>query len=140
MSGEELTFDYQFERFGNKKQRCLCGSKNCCEWIGGKPKKQEERVVRLNHLELFDRYLIFKGNFVVHRATSTSPRVVHVHLMPTYPYLRYLRAKILVGQITRGPQTQRPSSHPHQCNRLLCGVDLLKRSYFENGKRRYKGQ
>jgi histone-lysine N-methyltransferase SETD2 len=48
MEGEELTFDYQFERFGSKKQRCLCGAKNCCIWIGGKPKKleAEERLVR----------------------------------------------------------------------------------------------
>lgn len=46
LEGEELTFDYQFERFGSKKQKCLCGSANCCQWIGGKIEKPREPTVR----------------------------------------------------------------------------------------------
>jgi hypothetical protein len=54
--GEELTFDYQFERFSHKKQRCLCGAANCSKYLGSKPKpkdgekkrvkKQEDDVIR----------------------------------------------------------------------------------------------
>lgn len=39
--GEELTFDYQFERFSHKKQRCLCGASNCSKWLGSKPKPKD---------------------------------------------------------------------------------------------------
>lgn len=39
--GEELTFDYQFERFSHKKQRCLCGAANCSRYLGSKPKPKD---------------------------------------------------------------------------------------------------
>ena len=34
--GEELTFDYQFQRFGSDAQRCYCGALKCRGFIGGK--------------------------------------------------------------------------------------------------------
>ena len=37
--GQEITFDYQFERFGGKKQKCFCGETNCRGFHGAKPKK-----------------------------------------------------------------------------------------------------
>lgn len=37
--GKEITFDYQFERFGGKKQKCFCGEPNCRGFLGAKPKK-----------------------------------------------------------------------------------------------------
>ncbi|TPX61837.1 histone-lysine N-methyltransferase [Powellomyces hirtus] len=33
--GEELTFDYKFQRYGAKAQECFCGSANCSGYIGG---------------------------------------------------------------------------------------------------------
>ncbi len=33
--GEELTFDYNFERYGDKPMRCYCRSKKCRQFIGG---------------------------------------------------------------------------------------------------------
>lgn len=39
---EELTFDYQFERFGGKKQKCYCGEDNCRGYLGAKPKQSLE--------------------------------------------------------------------------------------------------
>ncbi|KAG1683065.1 Histone-lysine N-methyltransferase SETD2 [Nymphon striatum] len=33
--GEELTFDYQFQRYGRQAQKCLCLSENCRGFIGG---------------------------------------------------------------------------------------------------------
>lgn len=38
VAGTELTFDYQFERFGPKKQKCYCGESNCRGYLGAKPK------------------------------------------------------------------------------------------------------
>merc|ERR1712117_326902 len=39
---EELSFDYNFENFGLKRQKCLCGSKNCRGWLDRTIKKQRE--------------------------------------------------------------------------------------------------
>lgn len=49
-AGEELTFDYQFERFGGKKQRCYCGESNCRGYLGEKPNKVSEA------LKVFENY------------------------------------------------------------------------------------
>lgn len=35
LAGEELTFDYNFERYGDKPMRCFCGSRKCRKFIGG---------------------------------------------------------------------------------------------------------
>uniref|UniRef100_A0AC34FZR3 Histone-lysine N-methyltransferase n=1 Tax=Panagrolaimus sp. ES5 TaxID=591445 RepID=A0AC34FZR3_9BILA len=36
-AGEEIVFDYAFERFGKEAQQCYCGSENCTGFIGSKP-------------------------------------------------------------------------------------------------------
>ena len=36
-AGEEICFDYKFERYGNVAQECFCGAENCKRWIGGEP-------------------------------------------------------------------------------------------------------
>ncbi|CRK86252.1 CLUMA_CG000004, isoform A [Clunio marinus] len=41
-AGTELTFDYQMEFVGNKKDNCLCGSTKCSGLIGEKPTKEIE--------------------------------------------------------------------------------------------------
>lgn len=33
--GDEITFDYQFQRFGERAQKCYCGSANCRNYLGG---------------------------------------------------------------------------------------------------------
>ena len=38
-AGNELTFNYQLEAFGEVKKPCLCGAKNCSGFIGEKPTK-----------------------------------------------------------------------------------------------------
>ncbi len=44
----ELTFDYNFERFGSKKQNCYCESKNCRGYLGAKPKHMEAKSTFVN--------------------------------------------------------------------------------------------
>ncbi|XP_067835011.1 histone-lysine N-methyltransferase SETD2 isoform X2 [Heptranchias perlo] len=34
-AGAELTFDYQFQRYGKEAQKCFCGSTNCRGYLGG---------------------------------------------------------------------------------------------------------
>lgn len=34
-AGEEITFDYQFQRYGRKAQKCYCGTPSCRGYIGG---------------------------------------------------------------------------------------------------------
>lgn len=47
--GEEITFDYQFQRYGKEAQRCWCESDNCRGWIGENPESDEE--ISLENLE-----------------------------------------------------------------------------------------
>ena len=39
--GEEITFDYKYERYGQNAQKCFCGATNCRGWLGGEPEKDE---------------------------------------------------------------------------------------------------
>lgn len=39
--GEEITFDYQYQRYGRDAQRCFCEASNCRGWIGGEPDSDE---------------------------------------------------------------------------------------------------
>ncbi|KAL9881119.1 SET domain containing 2 isoform 1-T6 [Glossina fuscipes fuscipes] len=41
MPGEEITFDYQYQRYGREAQRCYCESANCRGWIGQEPTSDE---------------------------------------------------------------------------------------------------
>ena len=41
-AGEEITFDYQFQRYGKEAQRCYCESANCRGWIGEDPDKEDK--------------------------------------------------------------------------------------------------
>ena len=43
-AGEELTFDYKYERYGNIAQKCYCGSHNCRGWLGGEPKSSDSGI------------------------------------------------------------------------------------------------
>jgi hypothetical protein len=40
-AGEELTFDYKFERYGAIAQQCYCGEPNCKGFIGGSDADEE---------------------------------------------------------------------------------------------------
>ncbi|KAJ3215126.1 histone methyltransferase set2, partial [Clydaea vesicula] len=53
-AGEELTFDYKFDRYGKEAQPCYCGEPNCNGFIGGGNKTadsdddEEEDVVEMD--------------------------------------------------------------------------------------------
>lgn len=40
--GEEITFDYQYQRYGKEAQKCYCEATNCRGWIGENPMEDEE--------------------------------------------------------------------------------------------------
>lgn len=40
--GDEITFDYQYQRYGKEAQKCYCGALNCRGWIGENPLDDEE--------------------------------------------------------------------------------------------------
>ena len=47
MTGEELTYDYNFDPFSAKNvQECRCGSDNCRGVLGPKPKPPVRRASR----------------------------------------------------------------------------------------------
>ncbi|KAF9994769.1 histone methyltransferase set2 [Entomortierella chlamydospora] len=49
--GEELTFDYQFERYGAEAQKCFCGEPNCTGFIGGNKRSSATRLDNYNNLD-----------------------------------------------------------------------------------------
>lgn len=42
-AGEEITFDYQFQRYGKDAQRCYCETSSCRGWIGGDPDSEKSQ-------------------------------------------------------------------------------------------------
>src|SRR5215469_1696047 len=46
-AGEELTFNYNVDRYGADPQPCYCGEPNCTGFIGGRT--QTERATKLSH-------------------------------------------------------------------------------------------
>ncbi|KAF9109112.1 histone methyltransferase set2 [Mortierella sp. AM989] len=52
--GEELTFDYQFERYGAEAQKCYCGELNCTGFIGGNKRSSATRLDNYNLDEVED--------------------------------------------------------------------------------------
>ncbi|CRK99723.1 CLUMA_CG012963, isoform A [Clunio marinus] len=40
--GEEITFDYQYQRYGKEAQKCYCEATNCRGWIGENPLDEAE--------------------------------------------------------------------------------------------------
>lgn len=42
--GEEITFDYQFQRYGKEAQKCYCEAANCRGWIGQAPGEDESEA------------------------------------------------------------------------------------------------
>ncbi|ORZ02031.1 hypothetical protein BCR41DRAFT_313596 [Lobosporangium transversale] len=49
--GEELTFDYQFERYGAEAQKCYCGEPNCTGFIGGNKRSSAARFDNYSNLD-----------------------------------------------------------------------------------------
>ena len=44
--GEEVTYNYQFQSFGEVKERCMCGSKNCTGNFDGVPLESQSDSAR----------------------------------------------------------------------------------------------
>eukprot|EP00983_Pelagomonas_calceolata_P103979 1158973-Pelagomonas_calceolata.AAC.24 len=44
-AGEELTFDYNFERYGDRPMRCYCQSKTCRKFVGGTQDSYDESML-----------------------------------------------------------------------------------------------
>ncbi|KAI9672297.1 MAG: histone methyltransferase set2 [Alyxoria varia] len=49
-AGEELTFNYNVDRYGADAQKCFCGEPNCKKYIGGKT--QTDKVASLSTLTI----------------------------------------------------------------------------------------
>jgi len=80
-AGTELTFDYKFERFGVKKQKCYCGEENCRGYLGEKPKqikkekkKQEVRKV-IEIAPLDKRNIIIDPQISINELLQTTKRI-----------------------------------------------------------------
>lgn len=43
--GEEVTFNYNVDRYGAEPQKCYCGAKNCVGYLGGKTQTEVLRIL-----------------------------------------------------------------------------------------------
>lgn len=43
-AGDEITFDYHFQRYGKEAQKCFCEAPNCRGWIGDTPEEEKEKI------------------------------------------------------------------------------------------------
>ncbi|XP_014210981.1 probable histone-lysine N-methyltransferase CG1716 isoform X2 [Copidosoma floridanum] len=50
-AGEEITFDYHFQRYGKEAQKCFCEAANCRGWIGDNPEDNKEKSEFMDDLE-----------------------------------------------------------------------------------------
>lgn len=48
MTGDELTYDYNFDPFSQNVQKCLCGEENCRGVLGPRPRDGKSAKVELN--------------------------------------------------------------------------------------------
>ncbi|CAG9771752.1 unnamed protein product [Ceutorhynchus assimilis] len=42
LAGEEITFDYQFQRYGKEAQKCYCEAQICRGWLGERPDDSDD--------------------------------------------------------------------------------------------------
>ncbi|XP_046747434.1 probable histone-lysine N-methyltransferase CG1716 isoform X2 [Diprion similis] len=50
-AGEEITFDYHFQRYGKEAQKCYCEAENCRGWIGERPDEETEKTEKKEKTE-----------------------------------------------------------------------------------------
>lgn len=64
LQGDELTFDYQFERVGMKIQKCFCGEPNCAKYLGSRTqeKKELKRMKLMSHQKHVNTLLLDQGD------------------------------------------------------------------------------
>ncbi|XP_058795844.1 probable histone-lysine N-methyltransferase CG1716 isoform X2 [Phymastichus coffea] len=48
-AGEEITFDYHFQRYGKEAQKCFCEATNCRGWIGDNPEDSKTNAECRKH-------------------------------------------------------------------------------------------
>lgn len=62
-AGEELTFDYKFERYGAIAQPCYCGEPNCKGFIGASDEKAaDEEVLTDTHIGTSSSSSVFSSD------------------------------------------------------------------------------
>ena len=82
-SGEELTFDYQFQRFGESAQLCYCGSDNCRGYLGVNKDPPKEMANALGENKSKKMKQKLDPDSIVRSHTHAY---THAHIQ-THPYL-----------------------------------------------------
>uniref|UniRef100_A0A0C9R0R9 [histone H3]-lysine(36) N-trimethyltransferase n=1 Tax=Fopius arisanus TaxID=64838 RepID=A0A0C9R0R9_9HYME len=54
-AGEEITFDYHFQRYGKEAQKCYCEAPTCRGWIGDTPDEEQEKTEKKEKREREDK-------------------------------------------------------------------------------------
>ncbi|KAK9247150.1 hypothetical protein V1506DRAFT_533077 [Lipomyces tetrasporus] len=116
LAGEEITFDYNVDRYGAQAQPCYCGEPNCIGFIGGKT--QTEAAAKLS--QVFVDALGISDDEDWATATSKRKRKVkptddeeYVSTLPTRPVSEASVSKIMSGLL--------------QCKEKWLASKLLKR-------------
>eukprot|EP01130_Rhizamoeba_saxonica_P011759 TRINITY_DN4893_c0_g1_i1.p1 TRINITY_DN4893_c0_g1~~TRINITY_DN4893_c0_g1_i1.p1 ORF type:complete len:214 (-),score=50.20 TRINITY_DN4893_c0_g1_i1:48-689(-) len=72
--GEELTFNYNYQRIGGKLQKCLCGSRRCKGYLD--PSRAPKEGVFENHSKYY-RYLVDGYNLKYNNEIDVDDKIIN---------------------------------------------------------------
>jgi len=120
----ELTFDYQFERFGPKKQKCFCGEANCRGYLGAKPKHFKKPEIPLTPAPTTTNITNAKWNKLV-RTIPYDPKSVMDSLFEKVSRPSSHHRRVSCGYPSSETRTSTISSFPF----LVRNVQKMKLQY-----------
>ncbi|KAG2222497.1 hypothetical protein INT45_012811, partial [Circinella minor] len=113
-AGQELTFDYKFERYGAVAQKCYCGERGCKGYIGGVSEDQiEEEAVEVPILPTDDDEDEFHS---IHTTSTTGTN--NTTFSTTSPITTTTTTKKLKRKPGR-PRNPRPLKNEDEVNDLV---------------------
>ncbi|KAK9429550.1 hypothetical protein V1505DRAFT_153225 [Lipomyces doorenjongii] len=116
IAGEEITFDYNVDRYGAQAQPCYCGEPNCIGFIGGKTQTEAApklSQVFLDALGISDDEEWATATSKRKRRIQTNDDEEYVSTLPTRPVTEEGVSKIMSGLL--------------QCKEKWLASKLLKR-------------
>eukprot|EP01084_Bolivina_argentea_P303271 523563_1 len=127
--GDELTFDYQFQRYGNIRQKCYCGAKNCRKYLGAPSNKLMKSPIRKGKKKgKKDKRVYRKNKKIVQR--NMDERIV---VTQCYDYLMRLMDRDGIDNLSGVSDGDlNDNKRCDVLNKCMAKGRLLRRQYINN--------
>ena len=83
--GDEITFDYKYERYGQEAQKCYCGADSCRGWLGGNPMEDGGVLEALDEKEEAEEWEEWEEMPLVSKESSEDPAAAIPDLLKPEP-------------------------------------------------------